>query len=181
VIAALVRFLAPGSRRPARLAARRIFLDFPVEEYAPSPASREMERIRPGDESALAKLARLHLELNHRHFGGALSPIRVGLSGRMRRRLGEIRLDRKTGRAECITLSRRHLERDGWTAVTETLLHEMVHQWQAETRRAVDHGRDFRRRAMEIGITPRATIGEIRRGAGSDAVSSAGFRKDGAA
>jgi hypothetical protein len=40
--------------------------------------------------------------------------------------------------------------------VEETLLHEMVHQWQAETGQPVDHGRAFRRKAREVGITPRA-------------------------
>ena len=29
------------------------------------------------------------------------------------------------------------------------MLHEMVHQWQAETGLAVDHGRTFRRKARE--------------------------------
>ena len=37
-----------------------------------------------------------------------------------------------------------------------TLLHEMVHQWQHETGRVVDHGAEFRRKAREVGITPAA-------------------------
>ena len=181
VIAALVRFLAPGSRRPARLAARRIFLGFPVEQFAPSRPREQGTSTRPDDEAALVRLSELHLELNQRHFGGSLSRIPIRLSGRMRRRLGEVRLERGTGRVECITLSRRHLKRDGWGAVTETLVHEMIHQWQAETGRPVDHGSEFRRRARELGITPRATIGEIRRVADQNAVSSAGISEDGAA
>jgi hypothetical protein len=32
----------------------------------------------------------------------------------------------------------------------------MVHQWQAETGRPVDHGREFRRKARELGIEPLA-------------------------
>jgi hypothetical protein len=71
-----------------------------------------------------------------------------------------LRLDRKSGRAVYITISRRHLRRDGWPAATDTLLHEMVHQWQAETGRPVDHGIEFRRKAREVGIEPRA----VRRG-----------------
>jgi hypothetical protein len=74
----------------------------------------------------------------------------------MRQRLGELRMERKTGRPVHIGISRRHIRRDGWTSVEETLLHEMVHQWQAETGRPVDHGPEFRRKAREVGITPRA-------------------------
>jgi hypothetical protein len=55
-----------------------------------------------------------------------------------------------------IAISARHCHRDGFASALETLLHEMVHQWQAETGRAVDHGREFRRKAREVGITPRA-------------------------
>src|SRR5262249_8074424 len=35
VLQAIVRYVTPRVRRPARLAAKRIFLAFPVEEYAP--------------------------------------------------------------------------------------------------------------------------------------------------
>jgi hypothetical protein len=162
VLKALVRFLTPGTRRAARLAARQIFLEFPVEEFAPSAPRDPATRIRPGDERALARLRQLHLELNHRHFEGLLGQIPILLSGRMRRRLGELRLERKTGRALRITLNRRHVRRDTSVAVIDTLLHEMVHQWQAETGRAVDHGAEFRRKARELGISPRATAGELR-------------------
>jgi hypothetical protein len=31
-----------------------------------------------------------------------------------------------------------------------------VHQWQAETGLAVDHGRGFRRKAREVGVEPQA-------------------------
>jgi hypothetical protein len=101
-------------------------------------------------------LGRLHEALNQAHFDGVLQTIPIRLSGRMRTRLGELRLDRRTCRPVCIGISRRHLRRDGWIAVRETLLHEMVHQWQAETGRPVDHGTEFRRKARQVGITPRA-------------------------
>jgi hypothetical protein len=74
----------------------------------------------------------------------------------MRRRLGEVRLDRRTNRAVSIAISRRHIRRDGWAQATATLLHEMIHQWQAETGQPVDHGRRFRRKAVELGIEPSA-------------------------
>jgi hypothetical protein len=40
--------------------------------------------------------------------------------------------------------------------VEATVLHEMVHQWQAETGRPVDHGPGFRAKAEELGVVPRA-------------------------
>jgi hypothetical protein len=104
----------------------------------------------------LEQLERLRGELNQKHFDGELQPILIRLSGRMRSRLGELRLDRKTGRAVHIGISRRHVRRDGWESVTDTLLHEMVHQWQAETGRKVDHGKQFREKAKAVGIEPRA-------------------------
>ncbi len=37
-----------------------------------------------------------------------------------------------------------------------TLLHEMVHQWQAESGVPVDHGPAFRRKARQVGVLPGA-------------------------
>lgn len=158
VLGAVVRFLSPRTGRAARLEARRELLSFPADQYAPSarPASRRAERERPGDRILLDRLRRLHAVLNRQHFHGMLSAIPIRLSSRMRTRLGEVRLDRSTGRATWIALSRRHLRRDPWAEVAETLLHEMVHQWQAETGQPVDHGEAFRRKARAVGIAPRA-------------------------
>jgi hypothetical protein len=36
------------------------------------------------------------------------------------------------------------------------MLHEMVHQWQAETGLKVDHGPTFREKARDVGVLPRA-------------------------
>jgi hypothetical protein len=61
-----------------------------------------------------------------------------------------------------IAISYRHLRRHGWTEALHTLLHEMVHQWQDETGHPLDHGRDFRRKAREVGIVPAAKRGIAR-------------------
>jgi hypothetical protein len=157
ILAAMVRFVLPGTRRSVRLTARHIFMAFPAEEHAPAPPRLVREpRPRPGDERLLTRLRQLHVELNALHFGGVLSPITILVSSRMRRRLGEVRLDRRTNRAVSIAISRRHIRRDGWAQATATLLHEMIHQWQAETGQPVDHGRRFRRKAVELGIEPSA-------------------------
>jgi SprT-like family protein len=158
VLAAVAEFLRPGARRAERAAARTTLLAFPAESFAPSPRPlvRRPEAPRPGDAPLLDRLRALHDQLNGEYFGGCLSRIPIRLSGRMHRRLGELRVDRATGAAEEIGLARRHLRRDGWEAVRETMLHEMVHQWQAESARPVDHGREFRRMARRVGIDPRA-------------------------
>jgi hypothetical protein len=44
------------------------------------------------------------------------------------------------------------------------MLHEMVHQWQAETGLAVNHLRSFRQKAVEVGIEPQARRIVARRG-----------------
>ncbi len=157
VLEAIVRFVTPGVRRATRLAAKRTFLAFPADDHAPAPVRpRRPPRLRAGDRHLLGELQAQYDAFNREHFGGALGAIPILVSGRMRTRLGELRMDRKTGRPIHIALSRRHLRSDGWAAARETLLHEMVHQWQAETGRPVDHGVEFRRKAREVGITPRA-------------------------
>jgi len=162
VLQAIVRFLRPGTRRAQRLEARRIFLAFPADEHAPAATPEvRFPRPRPEDAGLVAELRRLHAEFNLVHFEGRLTEIPIVLSSRMRRRLGELRMARKTGRPIHIGISRRHLRRDGWRGVRETLLHEMVHQWQAESGHPVDHGAEFRRKARAVGITPRAVRGEL--------------------
>jgi predicted SprT family Zn-dependent metalloprotease len=74
----------------------------------------------------------------------------------MKSRLGHYTL---RGQEQCdpeIVISRRHIRRHGWDEAVQTLLHEMVHQWQDETGQKVDHGREFRRKARQVGIIPLA-------------------------
>ena len=157
VLRAIVRFLNPRVPRPLRRLAEREFLAFPVHEYAPSlPAPERRERARPGDVALLHRLETLHRQLNQQHFGGSLGQIRIRLSGRMRTRLGELTLDGKTGTPVEIAISRRHIDRHHWVEVEQTLLHEMVHQWQGENGLPVDHLRTFRAKAREVGVVAQA-------------------------
>jgi transposase len=157
VLKAIVRFLNPRVPRALRRAAEREFLGFPAEVHAPSPPrSERRERARPGDLLLLHQLEASHRRLNAEHFGGALGEIPIRLSGRMRTRLGELAADLRTGRPTRITMSHRHLARHSWTEVEHTLLHEMVHQWQAETGLRIDHGPTFRKKAREVGALPQA-------------------------
>jgi transposase len=157
VLRAIVRFLNPRLPRAVRRLAEREFLGFPVEAYAPPPPrSVRRDRPRPGDVVLLQRLANLHQRLNRQHFGGALGDLPIRLSARMRTRLGELAMDLRSGRPTEIAISRRHILRDPWAEVEHTLLHEMVHQWQAETGLVVDHGAHFRRKAREVGVDPQA-------------------------
>ena len=155
VLSAIVRFLNPRLPRAARRAAEREFLTFPVEQFAPSPERPvQPERPRPGDLRIIHRLRQLHEVLNLTHFGGVLGDIPIRISSRMRVRLGELSVDLRTGRALEISISRRHLVRHPWAEVEHTMLHEMVHQWQAETGLPVDHGPLFRAKAREVGVLP---------------------------
>ena len=159
VLAAIARWARPRLRRAERLAAGRILAAFPVHAHIPpGPAARRRPSppADPGDAGRLERLGALHALLNARSFGGALGPVEIRLSARMRRRLGEFRPASSTEPVAVITLSRRHLRRDGWSRATETLLHEMVHQWQAEHGRPLGHGPEFRLKCSELGIDGRA-------------------------
>jgi hypothetical protein len=154
VVAAIVQW-ARATRRKARLEAARTFLSFPVHQDGAPPRRRRREPAEPGDEERLAKLGALHRAFNQRWFGGSLEAVPLEISGRMRRKLGHYQ-PRSSG-GPTIAISRRHLRRDGWAGIADTLLHEMVHQWQDEAGLPVNHGPGFRKKAREVGIAPRAT------------------------
>jgi SprT-like family protein len=157
VLRAVVRFLDPRSPRRVRRQAQQELLAFPAEQYAPSaPRAPRPEPVRPGDLRLIELLRQTHADLNRRHFGGTLGDLPIRLSGRMRTRLGELAVELRTGRPLEIAISRRHLTRHDWSEVEHTVLHEMVHQWQAETGLRVDHGPTFRRKAREVGVLPAA-------------------------
>jgi hypothetical protein len=157
VLAAIVRFLNPRVPLRLRRAAEREFLRFPVAAYAPpSEQPVRRERPRPGDLVLLHRLELLHRELNTRHFGATLGEVPIRLSGRMKSRLGELVVDSKDNHPKEIGISRRHATRHPWGEVEHTMLHEMVHQWQAETGLSVDHGPTFRGKARQVGVLPAA-------------------------
>ncbi len=157
VLRAIVLFISPGIPRARRVEARRIFLRFPVELHAPSREANSRRVVSEEHLPHIARLERLHQILNDRHFEGVLRPISIRISDGMRRRLGEYALP-SSGRSAEIVMSHRHIRRDGWQAAAQTLLHEMVHQWQYESGRPVDHGPDFRVRARQVGIPAAATV-----------------------
>ena len=159
IIAAIARWARPRTRRADRLLAQRILVAWkchPERSEGTGPfASLRETAPHPEDEPLIARLRTAWADLNTRHFGGSLGPVQLRISRRMRRRLGEFRPTSAGGPAE-IAVGFRHLRRDGWTRATGTLLHEMVHQWQAETGRRLGHGREFREKCAAVGIEGRA-------------------------
>jgi hypothetical protein len=154
---AIVRFIQPGTPRRERRLAERTLLAFPAADYVrPRPRAPSREPLRPADRRLLRELRRLHASLNRAFFGGSLAVIPIRLSSRMRTRLGEVSLDDRGRRPAEIAISRRHARYDLWSEVRHTLLHEMVHQWQAESGLPIDHGPTFRKKAIAVGVEPRA-------------------------
>ena len=98
------------------------------------------------------QLQEFHRRLNAERFDGKLATIAVRVSRRMRSRLGHYAPAQRGAPAE-IAISRRHVKRHGFEQGLQTLLHEMVHQWQDETGLPLGHGPDFRRKARAVGIT----------------------------
>ena len=153
VLEAIVAFVEARTRA-ARVRARSKLLSFPITTgIAVSPRRREAH---PDDAHASVRLTEWHARLNQEYFSGTLRPIQVRVSRRMRARLGHYCPATKAGDPPEIAVSRRHLRRHAWPDVLQTLLHEMVHQWQDESGYAIDHGRRFRAKAREIGIAPSA-------------------------
>jgi hypothetical protein len=144
---AIVRFIE-GRTRAERRSARGKIVAFRVKT---PPPTRRREQTHPDDEPLSLKLGEWHERFNAEHFGGTLKTVPVRVSRRMRSRLGHYSAATEREGAE-IAISRRHLRRHGWTEALQTLLHEMVHQWQDETGLPIDHGPRFRAKAREVGI-----------------------------
>ncbi len=145
-----------GRTRVARSEARRAILEFPVPRSSGAPRrKRSPERTNPADLPLTRELSRWHHAYNNERFGGALRTVHIRISRRMKSRLGHY-CPAGQGCEPEISISRRHIRRDGWGEALHTLLHEMVHQWQDEQGLSVDHGSSFRAKARAVGIAPLA-------------------------
>ncbi len=148
VLQAVVRFV--NGRGAVRREARRVLGAFDIPRpAAASVPPRRSPRSHPDDEALATRLRAAHAELNATRFDGALRDVVIRVSRRMRSRLGHYS---PAGGTPEIAIARRHARRDGWASVVDTLVHEMVHQWQHETGKPVAHDRDFRRKCREVGI-----------------------------
>ena len=145
--AEIVRFVM-ARRAWERQAARAAIIAYPLPRHTKPP--RAPERTHPDHEPMVECLAEWHRRLNHDRFGAALRRVAIRISRRMRRRLGHYAPASDRGGAE-IAISARHLALDGLASAVDTLLHEMVHQWQHEQGLPVDHSAAFRRKCREVG------------------------------
>lgn len=152
---AIVAFVQAKSRA-ARSAARRELLVHQVDRGESIAPRRAAEQTHPDDEAMLERLRRAYESYNLEKFDGTLSAAPIRVSRRMKSRLGHYIHRGPSGGGAEIVISRRHIRRHGWTEATDTLLHEMVHQWQDEAGLPVDHGRTFRAKARSVGISPLA-------------------------
>jgi len=144
-----------GRTKAERRLAQKVILTHPVAAAHRAPVRRP-GRADPNDGVTLRELAHWHQEYNLRYFEGRLDQIPIKLSGRMRSRLGQYTTATPYGEPAEITISRAHIRRHGWAEALHTLLHEMVHQWQAESGLPIDHGPTFRAKASAVGIAPQA-------------------------
>jgi hypothetical protein len=149
VLRAIVVFVE-GRTRAERRDAQRVIIAHPISS---APGSSRRPRTRPEDRPLVAELTRWHQRYNAELFHGRLATVTLRVSRRMKSRLGHYTCAIHGAPPE-IAISWRHIRRDGWEEARHTLLHEMVHQWQDETGRPIDHGRDFRAKASEVGVTP---------------------------
>ncbi|MDQ6736420.1 MAG: SprT-like domain-containing protein [Gemmatimonadota bacterium] len=143
----------PDVRVDARLEIGR---PSPPRPYVTRPRKRRTSRERADDVVLINRLQQAHADYNSDLFGSELASINLRISRRMKNRLGHYMVAGSKHAAE-IAISLRHVERDPWSDVLHTLVHEMVHQWQDENGLALDHGATFREKAREVGISARAT------------------------
>jgi hypothetical protein len=152
VLDGIVRLVEGRTKAIRREAGKFVVANSPARI---SEAPTRRERSHPDDIAWSSRLVAEHTRLNAERFGNSLAPIAVRVSRRMKSRLGHYSPAVGGSPAE-IAISRRHIRRHGWDDAIETLVHEMVHQWQAETGAPLDHGPGFRKKAVEVGIRPRA-------------------------
>ena len=152
VLRAIAMFVE-GRTRADRRAAQRIIVAFPILTGA--PATRR-ERTHADDDGIVEQLEAWHQRYNTRHFNGRLKAVAIRVSRRMKSRLGHYTAGTRGGAGAEIAISRAHVLKHGWPEALHTLLHEMVHQWQDETERTIDHGANFRAKCREVGIAPYA-------------------------
>ena len=144
-----------GARATLHAAARREIVAWAAgipSDHRPPRA----QHTHPDDAKLAAQVVEWHKTFNAQRFAGALTLPSIRISRRMKARLGHYAPGR-TGAQPEIAISWRHLRRNGMADAAQTILHEMVHQWQDENGLPLDHGLAFRKKAREVGVVPRAT------------------------
>jgi predicted SprT family Zn-dependent metalloprotease len=94
-----------------------------------------------------SELQLLFAQLNNEFFGGEIPAHRIAFNARFGNLAGRI-----TYKPPLIELSRKHFELHP-DALRETLLHEMIHAWLFALGQKPSHGRAFKAKMRELGIT----------------------------
>ncbi len=112
---------------------------------------------------ALGRLYVLYHETNILRFSGLLPavPIFIRPNVRRARTAGRVMIaytetNGATGSPRQIVVLESHALSSPWSAVKDTMLHEMIHVWQAQRGEAPGHGDSFRQMARQLRISDRA-------------------------
>lgn len=103
----------------------------------------------------LARLRGKYVEYATLYFDGALPVVPITLSPRLSDRYAYLKT--VGGKPEAIIFSSRLIYERGWSATQATLLHELIHVWQASQGLKPDHGKAFKDKARELKISPSAS------------------------
>jgi len=111
----------------------------------------------------LGQLYAAYHEVNQSRFGMLLPMLPIFINPGVRKRqnseepeIAHLWTDDYTGAPRYIEFWEHHALTDHWSYVRETLLHEVIHVWQAATGRKVAHDAVFRLMAKRLGVSGRA-------------------------
>jgi hypothetical protein len=111
VVLAIARFVTAPRRSDRREASRVILRHAPQESSADAVPIRSRDRTHPADEPFVQRLKAAHVTYNRELFDGALKPISIRVSRRMRRKLGHYS-PAVNGLPAEIAIGRRHIRGD---------------------------------------------------------------------
>ena len=98
----------------------------------------------------MAEIKNAYVKFNNKYFSGELKPIEIHFS-KTKRALGAFHCQRSFGATKTWICISTYYDRPTKN-VMETLLHEMIHQWQFENGMPVDHKENFKDMAFLINL-----------------------------
>ena len=114
------------------------------------------------EREVLGRLYVAYHEANSRHFAGLLPSVPLDITPiqRPRGKQGMVACTQTSiaeNRPLCILFDSGYVQKTpSWTEITHTLLHEMIHVWQAVRGERPNHGASFRTMCRRLGISERA-------------------------
>lgn len=109
----------------------------------------------------LGRLYVLYHDTNERYFGGLLPLVPIYFAPNLKPGKTEttayLWTDDYEGVPRYIVVREEHALQDPWPSVQDTLLHELIHVWQASRGHKVNHGPTFKKMAARLGVAATAT------------------------